>query len=347
MSNTASPAAAPSQEAAQRILQLGTGYIASSALQIATRLKIADRLAAAPRSVGELAAETGAQEDALYRVMRALASLGVFQEAEARRFSVTPAAELLRSDVPGSFYDMVLWLTDPFHFRTYAELTHSVHTGQPAVEKVEGVPVFEHLARDRALSDVFNNAMTAFSRTVIPAVLHEYDFTGINLLVDVAGGHGEILMSILRDYPSMRGVLFDVDHVIAGAKPRIAAAGLNDRCETATGDFFEAVPAGGDAYIMKHIIHDWDDDRALVILKNIRAAIEGRKHARLILIEAVIHGGNQPDVGKLIDLEMLVLPGGRERTAEEFRLLFSRAGFAMTRIVPTRSPLSVIEGVAG
>ena len=163
------------------------------------------------------------------------------------------------------------------------------------------------------------------------------------MLVDVAGGQGEVLMSVLKRNPRMRGVLMDLDHVIAGAKPRIAAAGLQDRMDTTTGDFFKAVPAGGDAYIMKHIIHDWDDERASLILKHIRQALAGQPNGKVILLESVIQPGNQPDMGKLVDIEMLLLPGGRERTAEEFTALFALSGFELTRIVPTQSPLSVIE----
>jgi hypothetical protein len=190
---------------------------------------------------------------------------------------------------------------------------------------------------------VFNDAMTAFSRSVAPAALDAYDFSGIRTLVDVAGGHGEILMSILRAHPEMRGVLYDVDHVIEGAKPRLTQAGLSDRCEAVAGDFFKSVPPGGDGYIMKHIIHDWDDDRATVILKNIRTALQGQSDGRVLLLEAVIQAGDKPDLAKFIDLEMLLMPGGRERTAEEFARLFARAGFKLTRVVPTSSPLCVIE----
>jgi hypothetical protein len=340
MSDGVTTADAPAQ-AAQLIFQLCSGYIASSALQIAARLTIADRLANGPRTTVSLAADAGVQEDPLYRVLRVLASVGVFEETGRRTFALTPAAEQLRTDRPGSLHAMALWMTDPFHFRVYAETMHAVKTGQPAADKVVGKPVFEHLAGEPELSGVFNDAMTAFSRQVAPAVLKAYDFSGVDVLVDIAGGHGEILISMLLAFPKMRGILFDVDHVIAGAAPRIAAAGLSDRCQTATGDFFKAVPAG-DAYIMKHIIHDWDDARAVTILKNIRAAITKRE-GRLILVETVIQPGNQPDLGKFIDLEMLLIPGGRERTAEEFGALLARGGFALSRVVPTESPLSVIE----
>jgi hypothetical protein len=319
------------------------GYMISSALQVATRLGIADRLADGPEPVDQLAGATATNEDALYRLLRALASVGVFEEVSPRRFGLTPMASCLRRDVPGSSHDMVLWITDALHFTTYAELMHSVKTGVPAVDKVVGMPVFEYLARNREVSDVFNNAMTLFSAMVIPAVLEAYDFGGIDTLVDVAGGHGHVLVSILQKYPRMRGILSDVDHVIAGAGPKIAQAGVADRCRTESIDFFKAVPSGGDAYIMKHIIHDWDDGRALTILKNIRTALDGRPNGKVILLEAVLGPTNQPDFGKIIDLEMLTMPGGRERTAEEFGTLFARAGLALSRIVPTKSPVSVIE----
>jgi O-methyltransferase domain/Dimerisation domain len=329
---------------AEQVLQLSIGYMISSALHVAAKLEIADRLIKGPRSVQELAEDTSTTEDGLYRTLRALASIGVFEETTPRHFGLTPLADTMRKDVDG-VRDMVLWICDPLHLKTYGELMHSVRTGQPAVEKVVRMPVFDYFARDPALSDVFNNAMTMFSALVIPAVLEAYDFSGIKILVDVAGGHGHILTSILQKYPDMRGVLLDIEHVIAGAGPLIAKAGVSDRCRTEIGDFFKAVPAGGDAYIMKHILHDWDDDRAETILRNIRVALDGKPDGRVILIEAVIAPGNQPDLSKFIDLEMLMLPGGRERTAEEFASLFGRSGLKLTRIVPTKSPLAVVEAM--
>jgi SAM-dependent methyltransferase len=331
----------PEQAASQHVFQLATGYIVSTALYAATRLHIADRLAGGPRSSDDLARESGANPDALYRILRLLASVGVFEERDDRQFAHNAASETMRSGRPGSVHDMALWMTDPFHFRVYAEAMHSVMTGRPAVEKATGLPVFEYFAKDRELSEVFNNAMTMFSGYVIPAALDVYDFSGIRTIVDVAGGHGQVLTSILLRYPAMRGILFDVDHVIAGATSRIRELGLDARCQTVSGDFFTAVPEGGDAYIMKHIIHDWDDERAEAILRNIRKAMN--PGGRVILLESVVQPGNAPDFGKIIDLEMLLIPGGRERTAAEFRTLFDRAGFNLTRIVPTQSPLSVIE----
>jgi hypothetical protein len=342
MSNAVSPAQPPSQAAAQLLLQIGTGHFVASALQVVVRLGIPARTADGALTAAELADATGVQEEALYRVLRALASVGLFEETAPRRFALTEAGQALRPNVPGSMHDTALWITSPFHFRVYAEMMHSVRTGQPAAEKVTGMPVFEYLPRDPELSETFNNAMTSFSNQVIPAALEAYDFGGIDLLVDVAGGHGAVLTAILQKYPTMRGVLFDLDHVIAGARQRIADVGLSDRIRTEAGNFFTKVTPGADAYIMKHIIHDWDDDRALRILENIQIAMSA-KRGRVILLESVIPPGNAPDLGKIIDLEMLLMPGGKERTAEEFEKLFAQAGFQLTKIVPTKSPLSVIE----
>ena len=341
MSTASVNAVPPEVAASQLVFQLATGYIASSALYVAVKLRVADRLADGPRPVADLAAAAGANGDGLYRVLRSLASLGVFEEVSPGTFANNLASSTMRSDAPGSTQPMALWMSDPFHFRVYADMMHSVMTGQPAADKTVGMPVFEYFQRDKELSEVFNDAMTAFSAFVVPAALEAYDFGDISLLVDVAGGHGQVLTSILQKHARMRGILFDIEHVIAGAIPRLEQAGVNDRCSTATGDFFKAVPEGGDAYIMKHIIHDWDDGKALQILANIKRAMN--PGGRVILLESVLTPANQPDFGKLIDLEMLLMPGGRERTSEEFHALFERAGFAVTRIVPTKSPLSVIE----
>jgi len=333
-----------SQNPAEQVLQIAMGYMASSALYVAIALNVPDELAGGPKDVSALARACGANEDALYRVLRLLASMGMFAEQGPRKFALTPASDLLRKDVPGSLRGMAVFLPDPFHLRVYAELMHSVMTGQPAADKALGVPVFEYLAQHPDYSRVFNDAMTALSAPVIGAAIESYDFSTIGTLVDVAGGHGEVLMSILKACPNVRGILADVDHVIEGAKPRIAAAGLSSRCEAVAIDFFKSVPAGGDAYVMKHIIHDWDDERASLILRNIGTAM-GSKRGKVILLEMVLRGAGELDLGKLLDIEMLAMPGGRERSAEEFKALFARSGFEMTKVVPTKSPLSVVEAV--
>ena len=327
----------------QHLFQIATGYIFSIALYLVADAGVADHLGSGPRPVADLARATGKNEDALYRFMRLLASVGIFSEVAPRTFALTPAAQLLQKKHPESLRDMMVFINDPFHFRVYADLDESLKTGRPAAEKTVGMPVFKYFEQNPGYSEIFNRAMTAMSAVAIPAALEAYDFSGIGVLVDVAGGHGEVLMSILRKHPGMRGILMDVDHVIAGAKPRFAAAGVADRVQTASGDFFKAVPDGGDAYIMKHIIHDWDDERATLILKNIHSALGGKRNGKVILLESVIPPGNEPGMAKIADIEMMALPGGRERTAEEFRALFAGAGFRMTSITPTKSPFCVIE----
>lgn len=334
-----SPAPRPAPEALEHVFRLMTGHIISGALQVAARLDIARRLGTGPQTAASLAQACGVNEDALYRVLRALAGVGVFREDPARTFSLTPAGEILGS--PG-IHALTLWITSPVNLHVHAELMHSIETGAPAVEKVFGVSAFEYFEKNPEISAIFNDAMTGVSATVVPAVIEAYDFSGIHVLVDVAGGHGGILTAVLEANPAMRGVLFDLEHVIAGARGRIASLGLSDRCSTMAGDFFKSVPGGGDAYIMKNIIHDWDDDRAVQILRNIAAVLPAG--GRVLLVESVISPGNEPSPGKIMDLEMLAMAGGRERTEEEFRALFDRAGFDLTRIIPTKSPLSVIEG---
>jgi hypothetical protein len=324
------------------IMQLTTGYVVTAALYATTKLGIPDLLQDGPRSVKELATASGANEDALYRALRALASAGVFQETTPRVFASTPAAETLRANAPNSMRDALLWIADPFHFRVFAEMPHALQNGQTVVERVVGKPIFEYFTEDPAESEVFNRAMTYFSAALIPAVLEVYDFSYLNgkTLVDVAGGHGYVLTAILQKYPQIHGVLFDLEHVVAGAHPHISKLNLKDRCATAHGDFFKAVPPG-DAYIMKNIIHDWNDEQAATILKCCHRA--SPQHAKVILVETVIPPGNDPHMGKWLDLEMLLMAGGRERSDDQFRALFTQAGFRLTKIQCTNSPMCVIE----
>ena len=336
---TAAPVVRPTPEAIQQAFQLMTGHFVASAVNIAARLSLSDRLAKGPRSAEDLARETGTDAGALYRLMRALASLGVFEEGADRKFALTPVGAAL---CEGPVRRMALWIAGEFNFQVYANAMHSVKTGESAVPFTTGVGgPFEVFARNPELSQIFNDAMTGFSSVVVPAVLEAYDFSGIRTLVDVAGGHGALLTAILQKHPAMKGIVMDLDHVVQGATPAIAAQGLADRATAVAGDFFAEVPAGGDAYIMKHIIHDWYDDKASQILANIRKVLP--KDGRVLLVESVIPPGNEPGMGKIIDLEMLVMAGGKERTEQEFRDLFERSGFTLTRIVPTRSPLAVIE----
>ena len=337
------PSAQPQGLAVERLFQAANGYMISAALSVAAKLKIADLLADGPQPVADLAAATASNEDALYRVLRALVSVGFFRAAGPRTFASSPETELLRSDVAGSVRPMVLWMTNPLHFEVWAQMAYSVETGKPAVEMLYNKPCFEALGDLPEVAREFNEAMTCFSASVAPALLEAYDFTGTHTLMDVAGGHGFILCEVLGRYPGMKGILFDMPEVVDGARSRIESLNLEGRCQTAAGDFFKHIPAGADTYYMQHIIHDWDDERALTILRNCRQALDTRRNGTLLVMDNVLPDTPQPHFGKLLDLEMLLMPGGRERSEAEFHRLFARAGFDIARIIPTRVPQSLIE----
>lgn len=315
------------------------GSLASQALYVGAKLGIADQLANGPKPVEELARATETDASSMYRVLRALASLGIFAEQDGRVFAMTPAAEPLRSDVPNSLRDTAIFMGEEWHWDVWGKLIFSVRTGKSAWAEMHGDDVFGYFERNKEAGEIFNRAMSSFTGLAAKAVVEAYDFSGIETLVDIAGGHGRLLSGVLESYPSIRGVLFDLPHVIEGARQSVKATNV----ELVTGDFFVNVPGGADAYIMKHIIHDWDDERALTILRNIRNVMN--PSGKVLLVEAVIADGNNQDFGKLLDLEMMVSPGGKERTAAEYEELFARAGLRMTRIVPTKSPYSVIEAV--
>ena len=343
--STPVPAPAPEMNPVDRIMQIASGYVASISLHIAAKLGIADLLKDGPKPVTDLAATTSTQADGLYRVLRVLASIGIFTETAPQKFGLTPVADLLRSDVRGSMRAMATWLGDPLHLRLFAELLHTIKTGQPTIEHMFGQSAFAYLDANPEEGDVFHAAMTSFSGSTVPAILEAYDFSSIKTLVDIGGGHGFLLCSALKKYPAMKGILFEIESVTAGAKAAIEGNGLASRCQVAGGDFFSSIPAGGDAYIMKHIIHDWPDHKALTLLKNVHAALRGKPSGKLLVVDAVVAPGNEPHFAKFLDLEMMVFCGSRERTAEEFKKLFVAAGFNLTRIIPTKSPVCVIEGL--
>ena len=326
-----------------QLLQMIFSFMTSQAISVAAKLGVADLLGGEAKSADELAQATGVQARPLYRILRALASVGIFAEDDAGRFRLTPLAEPLRSDAPDSLRALAIFFGADWHWRVWSELSYSAQAGEPAFERIYGKAYFDYLAQNPTPAQVFNDAMTSFSASVSAAVINAYDFTGISKLVDVGGGHGLLLASILEKYPQMTGVVFDAPAVIEGAKDLIKECGVGGRCETVGGDFFESVPAGGDAYIMKHIIHDWDDERALTILKNCHRAMT--ENGKLLVVEMVIPEGDAPSLGKFLDLEMLLFLHSYERTQAEYRALFARADFRLTRIVPTGMPHSVIEAV--
>jgi hypothetical protein len=323
-------------------MQIGFGFAASAGLNVVARLGIADLLAKGPQSTKDLAKATDVREDFLYRTMRTLASLGVFKEISLGQFALTPISEELRSDQPGSLRDGISFLADPWHFQMYAHMLEVLKTGKTASEVDSGEDNWVIFERDKEEGARFNAAMTSFSAKMMPAILEAYDFSYIDTLVDVAGGHGFVLTSILQKHPKMKGIVMDQAHVIDGANATIKKLGLEERAKAEVGDFFKAVPKGGNAYIMKHIIHDWDDEKSIAILKTIHTALAGVEKGQVILLEGVVPPGNDPHPSKFMDIEMMMLPGGKERTEAEYRNLFKRAGFELSQIIPTKSPLSVI-----
>jgi ubiquinone/menaquinone biosynthesis C-methylase UbiE len=327
------------------MLQMISGFWISRAIYIAAKLGIADHLCDGPKAVDTLAAATGTHAASLYRVLRALASVGVFSEGQKRRFALTPLAETLRTDAPGSLRAFATVELGEEHYPAWGELLHSVKTGEIAFDRAFGMPVWKFFEQNPDNAKTFNDAMTGFTLAVNDAVLSSYDFSSISKIVDVGGGHGSLIASILKANPQMKGVLFDAPPVIEGARHRIADEGIAERCEAVAGDFFDAVPSGGDAYIVKWIIHDWDDERSVTILKNCHRAMA--ENGRLLLVEAVVPDGSEPHFSKYMDLNMLIMTGGRERTEDEYRTLLEASGFKLTRIVPTNSPMSIIEGERG
>jgi hypothetical protein len=326
------------QEEMNRLL---SGYWLSQAVSVAAKLGIADLLAHGGRSVDDLARETKAHGPSLYRMLRALASVGVFVEDTPGRFSLTPVAACLRSDIPGSQRALAIMQGEE-QFGAWSEFLYSVQTGKPAFDRVFGMPVFDYLSKNPEPAKVFDAAMVGVHGRETSAMTDVYDFSDIPVLADIGGGNGSLLTTVLQKYPAMRAILYDLPGVTERAKISLQAAGLADRCQVIGGNFFESVPGGADAYLMRHIIHDWDDEKATRILQNVHRAM--RNAGRLLIVESVIPPGNDPAMGKLLDLHMLVVPGGKERTDQEYRTLFEAGGFRLTRIVPTKADVSVIEG---
>lgn len=318
----------------------------SQALSVAAELGIADLLAAGPKDIDALAAAAGCQAASLHRLMRALASIDLFQEREDGSFALTALGSLLRADSASSLRSWVIWW-GRYQWSLWANLLHSVRTGESARRIASGTEGFEHLERDAEAAAIFSHAMAEFTRFVARGVVHSYDFSGIGLLVDVGGGYGELLGTILAVYPAARGVLFDRPFAMDGARAHLDGMGVGARCEVLTGDFFDSVPSGAEAYLLKSVIHDWDDDRSTLILRNCREAMA--LGGKLLLVEQIRPDRIEPspvhqDVTRR-DLSMLLGPGGRERTAREFRDLLEAGGFRLDKIVPAAVNFCVIEAV--
>ena len=342
MSPWSQAAGAKDPRPSEILLQMVMGKWISQALGTVVEIGVPDLLAKGARRCGDLAAEAGVSEDGLYRLLRALASVGLFAESPDRRFKLTPMGELLRSDHPGSVAALARFSAHDITWRPTGRLDYSVKTGMPAFDHVFGTPIFEYLSRNPEASAIFDNAMTSLSYTEAQAAAAAYDFKGIETLMDVAGGHGLLLATVLGRHKTMRGVLFDLPHVAAGADATFTRAGIKGRVRIESGDFFKELPSGADAIIMKHVIHDWDDDSATRILQTCHRALGAR--GKVLIVDPVIPPGDTPHPGKLLDLAMLV-SRGRERTKTEFAQLLGGVGFRLSRVVATESPLSVVEAV--
>ena len=324
------------------MLQLLNGAHVAGAVSCLAQLGIPDLVEAGPRSAEDLATEIGVQPQALYRLMRATACVGVLSEGPDGRFSETSMSAVLRKNANPSLRGLAIMGGREWHGRGWSYLEYCVRTGKQAIDRIYGMPIFEYLKQHPEEAQIFDETMTGLSTIDGPAVADAYAFDGIRSIVDVAGGHGFLLATILARNPQMRGTLYDAPHVVEGAKNGPLRP-LMERCTFVSGDMFSSMPAGSDAYIMKHIIHDWPDDLCIKILKACRKNVSAG--GKLLVVDNVIQPGNDFSPGKFLDLQMLIFPGGRERTEREFRELFAAAGWRLSRVVPTAVAESIVEGI--
>jgi hypothetical protein len=323
------------------MLQMISGFWLSRALYVAAKLGLADFLKSGPRTVEELAKLSETHAPSLHRMLRALASVGVFSEMPDGRFSSTRLSSTLETDAPASLRGFAIAELGEDHYQAWGELLHSLKTGGIAFDHLLGMNVWEYRAKHPDEARIFDEAMASFTAAGNEAILTGYDFSRFSKVVDVGGGDGSLITGILKANLGVQGIVFDLPHAIAHAQQRLEAVGLTNRCQAVAGDFFESVPDGGDAYVLKWIIHDWDDERAITIFRNCRKAM--RQKAKLLLIEAVIPLGNTPSFHKFMDLNMLVMTGGRERTEAEYRALLAAADLNLSKVIATQSEMSVLE----
>lgn len=336
-------ATAPALPPHVQLIQMGTGGAVANVVNIAAKIGLADQLADSPKSAAELAGPLALHAPSLHRLMRTMAGLGLLSEGEGQRFSLTKLGEALRTDAPGSARSTLLMTGSSWVGSGFANLLHSLQTGHPGFEKAQGMSFFDYLARHPEDASVFSGAMVGLHGGEPPAVAAAYDFSRFRTIVDVGGASGNMLAAIFARYPEPQGVLFDRPHVVVDAERLLKGHGVSDRVVVEAGDFFQSVPSGGDAYILSHILHDWNDDRCLTILGQCRKAM--KPDGRLLIVEMVLPPGDVPHPGKMLDMVMLVLIGGQERTEAEYSHLLDRAGFRLSRVVATNSPVSVIEAV--
>lgn len=327
-------------QAAARLRDMIMGFRVTQLLYVAARLHLADHLADTPQPATELARLVGADEAALRRVLRALAGLGILIETDGA-FALTTLGQFLRRDLPDSLHGIAVLYGDDWLWSAYGQMLHSALTGHTAFAHVHGTPFYEYLDRNTSAAAHFQDAMASYSRQEATAIAEAYDFPANSTVVDVGGGQGTLLAALLSAHPSLSGVLFDQPAVVARAEQVFAAAGVAPRATGVGGDFFSSVLPEGDVYVLKSVVHNWDDQAAERLLQSCRRAM--RPGARLLIAERVVPSDNAPSEAKLFDINMLVIVGGRERTQAEYRRLLERSGLALLRVIPTKSPLSLIE----
>lgn len=327
-----------------QLVQMFAGSWVAVAVYTAAKLGIADHLAGGARSAVELAPALGAHAPTLHRFMRTLAGFGVLTEGAGQRFALTPLGEALKTGAPGAARSTLLAFGGVAFSRTWEEIFYSLETGKSAFEKAWGMPMFDYFAQHPEAASLFSEAMVGFHGSEPPTVAEAYDFSGVQTVVDVGGATGNMLAALLSRHAGLRGVLYDLPHVVCDAPALLRARGVESRVTIESGSFFERVPPDWDAYLLSHIIHDWSEDQCLTILGHCRRAIG--PDGRLLIIETVLPEGDTPHQGKLQDLLMLIFPGGQERTEAEYEELLGKADFRLRRVVPTTSVVSIVEAVA-
>lgn len=323
-----------------QLMKFIVGKWIAKPIYVAAELGIADMLAEGSRSVEELAQASRSHAPSLYRMMRALASVGIFSEAEGKRFELTPMAECLKS---GAMRSVALMFNSEWSDKAWGYFMDSVKTGDTAFEKAHGMPISDWLEKNPRAAEVFNEANAVKAANSHRAIVEVYDFSGIHTLTDVGGGLGALMAEILIANPLMKGFVAEIPSVIQKARKMIRSRGLENRCDVVECDFFKEIPAGSDGYLMSHILHDWSADQCKIILRNCHKAM--KPGSKLLVVEMVVPPGNQPSVAKLLDLEMLVTTGGCERTEKEFKVLLESSGFKFSRTIATKESVCIIEGI--
>ncbi|MBX7171550.1 MAG: hypothetical protein K1X72_11385 [Pyrinomonadaceae bacterium] len=325
------------------MLQMMSGFWVSRGIYVAAKLGIADHLQDGAKTAAEIAEATNTHADSLFRVLRMLAMVGVFEQKNDDKFVLTPLSETLLTDSPVSLRPGAIAEMGEVHYAAWGNIMHSVKTGEIAFDNHFGMDVWEYFETDPEKAQNFNKYMAKSSESISQAIVESYDFSKVQKIIDVGGGLGGMISAVLRANPNLSGILFDAPSVVEKSKEFLAGAGVAERCETIGGNFFESVPSGGDLYTMRWIIHDWDDEKSVTILKNIRQVLP--ENGKLLLLEAVVPASGEPHFSKFMDLIMLTMTGGRERTAKEYETLLAKAGLKVTNVIPTNSFMSIVESV--